>query len=188
MGSCPDAFAHDAVVRLWHARRVSHFRLVWDTAGRVDRWWAGTEGERTRAGRGARGRGVRLVVVGIVGGGVWGWHGPWGYRRPNHRVPDPTPGSQPTGIAAGPDGNLWFTQDGAIGRITPNGMVTEYPVNSPTDVAAGPDGNLWFTNIHGMIGRITPAGTITSYSIPTANSDPGGIARGDGRQSLVHRV
>ena len=90
----------------------------------------------------------------------------------------PTPGSQPTGIAAGPDGNLWFTQDGAIGRITPNGMVTEYPVNSPTDVAAGPDGNLWFTNIHGTIGRITPAGTIASYSIPTANSDPGGIARG----------
>ena len=32
-------------------------------------------------------------------------------------------------IAAGGDGNLWFTNDGngSIGRITPVGVVTNYP-------------------------------------------------------------
>ena len=39
-----------------------------------------------------------------------------------------TAGSGPYGIAAGPDGNLWFTEfDGdRIGRITPAGVVTEF--------------------------------------------------------------
>ena len=39
----------------------------------------------------------------------------------------PTGSSQPLGIMAGPDGNLWFTEPGAnkIGRITPAGAITE---------------------------------------------------------------
>ena len=33
----------------------------------------------------------------------------------------------PTNITAGPDGNLWFTRDGAkVGRITTGGVVTEF--------------------------------------------------------------
>ena len=42
------------------------------------------------------------------------------------------------GISAGPDGNVWFTVRGAnkIGRITPSGRVTEFPI--PT-AAIGPD-------------------------------------------------
>jgi streptogramin lyase len=92
--------------------------------------------------------------------------------------PLPTPLSEPRNIAAGTDGNFWFTEFGAIGRITPDGTVTSYPVTDPTDVAAGPDGNVWFTNNYGTIGRITPSGTITSYSIPTANSSPAGLAAG----------
>src|SRR5207248_1873922 len=33
------------------------------------------------------------------------------------------------GIAAGPDGNLWFTEQvGIIGRITLQGMITEFPL------------------------------------------------------------
>ena len=35
----------------------------------------------------------------------------------------------PSGITAGPDGNLWFTEAAAtIGRITPAGTVTEFPL------------------------------------------------------------
>lgn len=45
-----------------------------------------------------------------------------------------------------------------IGRITPVGAITEYPLptysSSPLAIAAGPDGNLWFTE-YGKIGRIT---------------------------------
>ncbi len=38
--------------------------------------------------------------------------------------------SAPTGIVAGPDGNLWFTESAGnrVGRITPKGRVREYSV------------------------------------------------------------
>src|ERR1051326_1626975 len=75
--------------------------------------------------------------------------------------PVTTSGSLPYGITAGPDGNIWFTENGAnkIGKITPNGVVTEYPIptagSSPTDITAGSDNALWFTEYNGQqIGRI----------------------------------
>src|SRR5207248_167452 len=37
----------------------------------------------------------------------------------------------PGDIVAGPDGNLWFTENGdVIGRITPLGVITEFPAGS----------------------------------------------------------
>ena len=77
----------------------------------------------------------------------------------------PTPGFA-SEITSGPDGNLWFTEShilsvGAneIGRITPSGTITEFPIptsyGAPTGITAGPDGNLWFTVLSSMIGRIT---------------------------------
>ncbi|MFH1149575.1 MAG: hypothetical protein V1748_03785 [Actinomycetota bacterium] len=82
-------------------------------------------------------------------------------------------GCEPSRIAAGPDGNLWFTEwDGnKVGRITPQGVVTEFPLPTPNSqpwgICAGPDGNMWFTeyNPH-QIGKITPAGNITEYIPP----------------------
>jgi virginiamycin B lyase len=49
-----------------------------------------------------------------------------------------------------------------IGRITPVGAVTEFPLptagSAPVGITAGPDGNLWFAEQAGnRIGRITPA-------------------------------
>jgi streptogramin lyase len=100
----------------------------------------------------------------------------------------PLPGSRCGGaayIAAGPDGNLWFTEfcDTRIGRITTAGVVTEFSIptsgSGPLGIAAGPDGNLWFTLLAGnRIGRITTAGVITEFPIPTPNSGPYGIAAG----------
>jgi hypothetical protein len=76
-----------------------------------------------------------------------------------------TPSGGPGGIAAGPDGNLWFTERNAnqIGRITTAGVVTEFVIptaaSQPEGIAAGPDGNLWFTERNGnKIGRITAGG------------------------------
>src|SRR5438094_6547328 len=67
-------------------------------------------------------------------------------------------------ITAGPDGNLWFTDGGVsqIGRVTPSGSFTEYPVptsdSGPARITTGPDGNLWFTEECGNnIGRVTLA-------------------------------
>ena len=75
--------------------------------------------------------------------------------------PISTADTQPGPITAGPDGNLWFSEQGAIGRITPSGEVTAFPVHSPTGIEGGPDGNIWFTTFYGTIGRITPSGSIT---------------------------
>src|ERR1035438_5806098 len=107
-----------------------------------------------------------------------------------------TPGSGPSGIAAGPDGALWFTEiyGNRIGRITTTGVITEYsagltPGSSPAGIAAGPDGALWFTESHfSQIGRITTAGVITLYSTGlTANAGPSGIAAGPAGGSSLGR-
>ena len=75
-----------------------------------------------------------------------------------------TPNSGPNRIAAGPDGNLWFTQNiGRIGRITPTGVISEFTIPSPNSgpvgITAGPDGNVWFTEVEnpGRMGRVAPA-------------------------------
>ncbi len=65
--------------------------------------------------------------------------------------PIPTPHSDLGAIAAGPDGNLWFTEGSGdkIGRVTTSGALIEFPIptlgSSPEGIAAGADGNLWFT-------------------------------------------
>jgi streptogramin lyase len=88
------------------------------------------------------------------------------------------------GIVKGPDGNLWFIEDGTgghnIGRITPQGVITEFPLlhGGAVGIAAGPDGNLWFTNFDRTIGRITPGGKITEFQVPNADSNPGAITAG----------
>jgi streptogramin lyase len=86
----------------------------------------------------------------------------------------PTSRARPTGIAAGPDGNLWFTEFNAnqIGQITPAGVVNEFAIptanSGPEEITAGPDGNMWFTESGaGQIGQITPAGTITEFPTPS---------------------
>jgi streptogramin lyase len=96
----------------------------------------------------------------------------------------PTANSDPNSITAGPDGNLWFTEQagGKVGKITTAGVITEFPIptpaSSPNGIATGPDGNLWFTEgFPSKIGRITPAGAITEFSIPT-NSGPNAIVAG----------
>ncbi len=81
----------------------------------------------------------------------------------------PVPAGTPFDITAGPDGNLWFTDGvGGIGRITPSGSITEFPVpGGAFRITAGPDGNLWFTEYsRGKIGRITPGGRITEFPTP----------------------
>jgi virginiamycin B lyase len=107
--------------------------------------------------------------------------------------PIPTPGSAPAGITAGPDGALWFTEEGYptdpnnenIGRITTAGAITEflppsYYHTGPNSITTGPDGALWFTeNGFNQIGRITTAGVITNeIPIPTGNSGAYGITAG----------
>jgi streptogramin lyase len=106
------------------------------------------------------------------------------------------------GIAAGLDGNLWFTERGVdkIGRITPAGVITEFSAGItagavPIGITLGPDGNLWFTEQTGnRIGRITPLGVVTEFGAGiTALAFPNGIAAGpDGNlwftEEFGHRI
>jgi streptogramin lyase len=98
----------------------------------------------------------------------------------------PTPLSDPRGLAAGPDGNIWVALFGAdrIARITPAGAITEFSTGltvgaAPRDIATGPDGALWFTEAGAdQIGRIDTTGTITEFAVPGAGSIPFEIALG----------
>ena len=99
--------------------------------------------------------------------------------------PVPTPESGPFGITSGPNGNVWFSEQGGnkIGRITPSGTITEFPLPTPEGnppvLALGPDGNVWFTEpIVNKIGRITPTGTITEFPTLTTQSSPQAIIAG----------
>ncbi|HEX3910320.1 MAG TPA: hypothetical protein VHW67_06420 [Solirubrobacteraceae bacterium] len=81
---------------------------------------------------------------------------------------------EPNRITEGPDGNMWFTESAnpnKIGKITPEGVITEYPLpnpyKSPIGITAGPDGRLWFTLLESSkIGAITTSGVVTEYSLP----------------------
>jgi streptogramin lyase len=81
-------------------------------------------------------------------------------------------GSWPSRITAGPDGAMWFTQTGKIGRISLRGEITDYvlpTLTAPLTIVPGPDGALWFTEpFIPKIGRITTSGNITEFTLPTA--------------------
>jgi virginiamycin B lyase len=108
-----------------------------------------------------------------------------------------TPTAHPTQVAAGPDGNVWFTElDGnKIGRITAAGTITEFPLTTagsqPSGITAGPDGSLWFTErSNNAIGVISPAGVVLhEFPIPTADSFAQSITLGpDGNLSGSRKV
>jgi virginiamycin B lyase len=101
----------------------------------------------------------------------------------------PGPGSFPTRLAVGPDGNVWFTemQEDKVGRITPSGSIQTFQLPSgtrPLEIVAGADGNLWVSeekNDPGALGRITPSGQYTEFPMEPEIT-AGALAAGpDGR-------
>ena len=109
----------------------------------------------------------------------------------------PSPYSDPSRIVTGSDGNLWFTEQGAIGangccqpsrpepgkigRITTAGVITEFttppnsagsPVTNPAGIAAGPDGNIWWTEY--------------SYLTRPRDPEPGGLLHGGNRIGRIN--
>jgi serine/threonine protein kinase/streptogramin lyase len=136
-----------------------------------------------------------LVVVALASGITWLTLPHTPPTRGIHASPTggitefllPTLNGSPSGITAGPDGNLWFTEASAnqIGRITISGSISEFAIptlnGSPVAITAGPDGNLWFTEAgRDKIGRITPSGSITEFPLPIPSSSPTGISDSEG--------
>lgn len=89
----------------------------------------------------------------------------------------------PYGIAAGPDGNLWFTGFNSIttARLKSTGEVAEFSIptqdGAPHNIVASSDGAFWFTQTKAdSVDRITVDGHTTEYVLPTAGSQPYGMA------------
>ena len=93
----------------------------------------------------------------------------------------PTLGAQPSGIAWGSDGHLWFGEPavGQIGRMTTSGEFAEFKLprgyTGPGAMTLGPDQRVWFGASHierflpvPAIGRISPNGATTFIIVPGA--------------------
>ena len=95
-----------------------------------------------------------------------------------NEFPTPSANSGPIGITAGPDGNLWFTENNGskIAEVNPTThAISEFPTptgSSLGDITTGPDGNLWFIEIGAsQIGVINPSThVISEFPTPTPNS------------------
>ncbi len=122
-----------------------------------------------------------LVIVALASGIVWFTTHRTSPAGNITEFPLPARGRALYGITAGPDSNLWFTEQGGnqIGRISPSGTITEFPlptgVSQLNDIAAGANQQI---ETIGKIGRISPSGSITEFPLPTAQSGPGGITAG----------
>ena len=107
-------------------------------------------------------------------------------------------GNGTNGITLGPEGDLWFTAGGGIGRIEPSATESEdfllppvksanskkepLPSTSLGGITTGPEHeNLWFTEIENntnKIGRINATSdAITEFSLPAQNELGGGVGR-----------
>ena len=114
-----------------------------------------------------------------------------------YAVPNPSPSGATcagcgtaslSGIAAGPDGNVWYFDSGQslVGRVTPAGSIAQFKVPGTgagsEAITGGPDGNIWMVARGDMNGpdwilKVSPAGAVTKY--PLANGvGPEGITWG----------
>ena len=111
----------------------------------------------------------------------------------------PAPSIAPyiSGLTAGPDGNIWFTASqnnynspatnpSVVGRITPAGQITTFPVLpgplgdqvTTSSIVQGNDGQLWFAALIPTgsdsseleMASVTPAGQITLHPIEKAGA------------------
>lgn len=101
----------------------------------------------------------------------------------------PVAANRPQWIAAGSDGNMWFTEQpgNTVGKITPAGTATECPAiptvaSDPRGIIGASDGNLWFTEFAGSkITRVTTGCAYTEFSTLFATDGPQLLTdRGDG--------
>jgi len=177
-------------VRMFHADAIARPAAV--AAGHDGVVWFTSERSQT-VGQVASAGGVRAVVahglsapgaITTLGNAVWIVDAgsslarvtPAG-RLIEHAAPNAF------GIAAGPDGVLWFTTAGeSVGRMATSGTVT-YLVESEKlrgtyGIVRGPDDAMWVTNYLGSsIARVDRTGTVTKFTAPCVRY-PTGITVG----------
>ncbi len=115
------------------------------------------------------------------GGALWfeDASGSIGKVTPAGNVTVLAPDAGDGGIAVGPDGVAWFTQGGALGRITPAGAITSYPIPGngflSTSIATGTDGSVWFgeTQVTPGSSSVNMIFSMTTGGVATAHSTKG---------------
>ncbi|HUA10362.1 MAG TPA: hypothetical protein VMA98_13930 [Candidatus Acidoferrales bacterium] len=96
---------------------------------------------------------------------------------------------EPYGITKGPDGNIWFTDQGtstlyAINPNSPGSNLYSYTIGEDYlfDVASGSDGALWVSDQEvgglsvGGVDRVTTSGAIAEYPYTASTITPAGLA------------
>jgi virginiamycin B lyase len=106
-------------------------------------------------------------------------------------------GASPLFLQIAADGSKWFSETTGVGRLAPNGSITEWDVvlEHPDDnieqLSIDPSGNIWFAerNFDGVgaagtnkVRRLNPAtNVISTYLVPTFGGNPAGVeANSDG--------
>ena len=99
--------------------------------------------------------------------------------------------ANPFSITKGPDGAMWFTESAAdrIGRITPEGDITEYELPShdrvhanPQGIVRGPDDRLWFVQpLDETVAAFDPkTKRFAEYDLPVKDAFPSDITAANG--------
>lgn len=89
-------------------------------------------------------------------------------------------------LTAASDGALWFVDGAKLGKMTPDGVVAEFPVMNATgapadlsdpELTAGTDGDVWFLGKLGGVSKINASGLVSTLPTPM-NAAPTSLARG----------
>ncbi len=111
----------------------------------------------------------------------------------------PAAADNPYDIAAGVDGRIWFSQQGAspaIGRLDSLAFGTlDVPNSALLGLARGADDSIWFADAGGRIGRIGPDGSFVQHELGIGDR-PTALAVGadgsawftDGRADTIGRI
>jgi virginiamycin B lyase len=82
-------------------------------------------------------------------------------------------------LAFDPEGNLWFTEELKIGRLSTDGLIAEFTLPAggrPAGIALGPDNEIWFTDSWNQrVGRISAGGSFSEIQL---SAYPGAITGG----------
>lgn len=141
--------------------------------------------------------GSQPIIVKVATDGIWFTDGPGhaiGHLDPatgniiEYAIPS---GASPLFLQVGPDDSKWFSKTTGVGRLSPNGVVSEWDVTleHPDDnieqISIDPRGNLWFVerNFDGAgaagtnkVRRLDPsANVISTYLVPTYGGNPAGV-------------
>jgi streptogramin lyase len=94
----------------------------------------------------------------------------------------PTRFSTPNNITLGPDGNMWFTENDAVARVTPDGVITEFPVTTNWyvwDIVSLRSSLIFTEPGTAEFGRVRMDGQLRESTVPRALSGPWAAALSD---------